>query len=99
MPPTAIPKQQRAIQLISPDRLQINQDKAVAEPIAEAAAEKWRAVINVNLFGCFWVTKHACRSVKSQGGGSIIHIPRLRPILLHHRHRPERDRRPGNGLT
>ena len=46
----------------------------IAEPIAEADAEKWRAVMNVNLFGYFLVTKHACRAMKKQGGGSIINI-------------------------
>jgi sorbitol-6-phosphate 2-dehydrogenase len=46
----------------------------IAEPIADADAEKWRAVMNVNLFGYFLVTKHACRLMKRQGGGSIINI-------------------------
>jgi sorbitol-6-phosphate 2-dehydrogenase len=46
----------------------------IAEPIADADAEKWRAVMNVNLFGYFLVTKHACRVMKSQGGGAIINI-------------------------
>jgi sorbitol-6-phosphate 2-dehydrogenase len=46
----------------------------IAEPIADADAEKWRAVMNVNLFGYFLVTKHACRIMKKQGGGSIINI-------------------------
>lgn len=46
----------------------------VAEPIAEADAEKWRAVMNVNLFGYFLTTKHACRVMKAQRGGSIINI-------------------------
>ena len=46
----------------------------IAEPIADADAEQWRAVMNVNLFGYFLVTKHACRSMKNQGGGSIINI-------------------------
>ncbi|HOX57493.1 MAG TPA: SDR family oxidoreductase [Candidatus Paceibacterota bacterium] len=46
----------------------------IAEPIAEANAEKWRAVMNVNLFGYFLVTKHACRVMKGQGGGAIINI-------------------------
>jgi sorbitol-6-phosphate 2-dehydrogenase len=46
----------------------------IAEPIADADAEKWRAVMNVNLFGYFLVTKHACRAMKKQGGGSIINI-------------------------
>jgi sorbitol-6-phosphate 2-dehydrogenase len=46
----------------------------IAEPIAEADAEKWRAVMNVNLFGYFLVTKHACRVMKRQRSGSIIQI-------------------------
>jgi sorbitol-6-phosphate 2-dehydrogenase len=46
----------------------------IAEPIADADAEKWRAVMNVNLFGYFLVTKHACRIMKQQRSGSIINI-------------------------
>ena len=46
----------------------------IAEPIDVADAEKWRAVMNVNLFGNFLVTKHACRTMKPQGSGSIIQI-------------------------
>jgi sorbitol-6-phosphate 2-dehydrogenase len=46
----------------------------IAEPIAEAEAEKWRAVMNVNLFGNFLTMKHACRVMKPQKSGSIIQI-------------------------
>jgi sorbitol-6-phosphate 2-dehydrogenase len=46
----------------------------IAEPIAEAVAEKWRAVMNVNLFGTFLTFKHAARIMKAQGSGSIIAI-------------------------
>ena len=46
----------------------------IAEPIADADAEKWRAVMNVNLFGYFLITKHACRIMKQQRSGSIINI-------------------------
>ena len=46
----------------------------IAEPIVDADAEKWRAVMNVNLFGYFLVTKHACRVMKKQRSGSIINI-------------------------
>jgi sorbitol-6-phosphate 2-dehydrogenase len=46
----------------------------IAEPIADADAEKWRAVMNVNLFGYFLVTKYACRIMKQQRSGSIINI-------------------------
>lgn len=46
----------------------------IAESIIDANAEKWRAVMNVNLFGNFLVTKHACRVMKPQGHGSIVQI-------------------------
>jgi sorbitol-6-phosphate 2-dehydrogenase len=46
----------------------------IAEPITDADAEKWRAVMNVNLFGYFLVTKYACRVMKPQQSGSIINI-------------------------
>ncbi|SPE59765.1 Sorbitol-6-phosphate 2-dehydrogenase [Verrucomicrobia bacterium] len=46
----------------------------IAEPITEADAEKWKAVMTVNLFGYFLVTKHACRIMKAQRSGSIINI-------------------------
>jgi len=46
----------------------------IAEPIADADAEKWRAVMNVNLFGFFLTAKHACRVMKPQRHGSIINI-------------------------
>ena len=46
----------------------------IAEPITEADAEKWRAVMNVNLFGQFLTLKHACRAMKAQRSGSIIQI-------------------------
>ena len=46
----------------------------IAEPITEADAEKWRAVMNVNLFGQFLTLKHACRIMKEQKAGSIIQI-------------------------
>jgi sorbitol-6-phosphate 2-dehydrogenase len=46
----------------------------IAEPIADADAEKWRAVMTVNLFGYFLTTKYACRVMKAQRNGSIINI-------------------------
>jgi sorbitol-6-phosphate 2-dehydrogenase len=46
----------------------------IAEPIAEADAEKWRAVMNVNLFGNFLTMKHACRVMKPHRKGAIIQI-------------------------
>ena len=46
----------------------------ISEEITACPAEKWRAVMNVNLFGYFLTTKHACRVMKGKGGGSIINI-------------------------
>ncbi len=46
----------------------------IAEPIAEADASKWRAVMNVNLFGNFLTFKHACRVMKPRKSGSIVQI-------------------------
>lgn len=46
----------------------------IAGSITEFDAEKWRAVMTVNLFGYFLVTKHACRIMKRQQSGSIINI-------------------------
>ncbi len=46
----------------------------IAEPICDADAEKWRAVMNVNLFGQFLTMKHACRIMKEQRAGAIVQI-------------------------
>ncbi|MCS6772264.1 MAG: SDR family oxidoreductase [Kiritimatiellae bacterium] len=46
----------------------------IAEPICEADAEKWRAVMNVNLFGQFLTMKYACRIMRDQRSGVIIQI-------------------------
>jgi sorbitol-6-phosphate 2-dehydrogenase len=46
----------------------------IAEPICDADSEKWRAVMNVNLFGNFLTFKHACKLMKAQRSGSIIQI-------------------------
>ena len=46
----------------------------IAEEVTEFLAEKWRAVINVNLFGYFLVAKHAAKVMKEQRSGVIIQI-------------------------
>ncbi len=46
----------------------------LAEEITEFSAEKWRLVMNVNLFGYFLVAKHAAKAMKAQKSGSIIQI-------------------------
>ena len=80
----------------------------IAEPIADADAEKWRAVMNVNLFGYFLVTKYACRVMKEPGGRfdhqhqfQIRQEGQRRQLRLRRqqvrRHRPHPERRAGNG--
>jgi sorbitol-6-phosphate 2-dehydrogenase len=56
------------------DILVSNAGILIAEEISEFAAEKWRAVMNVNLFGYFLCAKHAARVMKKQGSGVIIQI-------------------------
>ncbi len=46
----------------------------IAEAIWEFPAEKWRAVMNVNLFGYMLVAKHASKAMIPQGSGVIIQI-------------------------
>jgi sorbitol-6-phosphate 2-dehydrogenase len=45
-----------------------------AGEISEFPAEKWRLVMNVNLFGYFLVAKHAAKPMKAQKSGAIIQI-------------------------
>lgn len=56
------------------DILVANAGILLAESITEFDAEKWRAVINVNLFGYFLCAKHAARVMKEQKQGTIIEI-------------------------
>jgi sorbitol-6-phosphate 2-dehydrogenase len=46
----------------------------IAEAVDEFPAEKWRAVIEVNLVGYFLLAKHAARVMKAQRSGVIIQI-------------------------
>ncbi len=46
----------------------------IADEITEFPAEKWRFVMDVNLFGYFLVAKHVGKSMKAQKSGSIIQI-------------------------
>lgn len=56
------------------DILVANAGILIAEDITEFEAEKWRAVMNVNLFGYFLTAKHAARQMKVQGRGVIIEV-------------------------
>jgi sorbitol-6-phosphate 2-dehydrogenase len=46
----------------------------MAEDITEFPADKWRLVMDVNLFGYFLVAKHAAKLMKAQKSGAIIQI-------------------------
>jgi sorbitol-6-phosphate 2-dehydrogenase len=46
----------------------------VAEPVDTANAEKWKAVMTVNLFGNFLAFKHAARVMKPRKSGVILQI-------------------------
>lgn len=56
------------------DILVANAGILIAEGLTEFPAEKWRAVINVNLFGYFLCAKHAARVMKAQKKGVILDI-------------------------
>ena len=56
------------------DILVANAGILIAEDITEFPAEKWRAVMNVNLFGYFLCAKYASRVMKAQKKGVIIEI-------------------------
>jgi len=56
------------------DILIANAGILIAGDIDEFPAEKWKAVIMVNLFGYFLCTKHVTRVMKKQNSGVIIEI-------------------------
>jgi sorbitol-6-phosphate 2-dehydrogenase len=56
------------------DILIANAGILIAEEISEFPAEKWKAVIMVNLFGYFLCAKHVSRVMKKQHSGVIIEI-------------------------
>jgi sorbitol-6-phosphate 2-dehydrogenase len=56
------------------DILVANAGILIAEAITEFPAEKWRAVMNVDLFGYFLAAKHAAIIMKEQRSGAIIQI-------------------------
>ena len=56
------------------DILVCNAGILIAEAVADFPAEKWKTVINVNLFGYFLCAKHAARVMKVQKRGVILEI-------------------------
>jgi sorbitol-6-phosphate 2-dehydrogenase len=56
------------------DILVSNAGVLIAEAVDEFPAEKWRLVMNVNLFGYFLCAKHAARVMMAQRSGAIVQI-------------------------
>jgi sorbitol-6-phosphate 2-dehydrogenase len=56
------------------DILVSNAGILIADAVDEFPANKWQAVINVNLFGYFLCAKHAARVMKAQRSGAIIQV-------------------------
>jgi sorbitol-6-phosphate 2-dehydrogenase len=56
------------------DILVSNAGILVAEAVDEFPAEKWRLVVDVNLFGYFLCAKHAARVMMAQRNGVIIQV-------------------------
>ena len=56
------------------DLLISNAGILIAEEITEFPAAKWKAVLDVNLYGYFLCAKHAARVMKAQRSGAIIQI-------------------------
>jgi sorbitol-6-phosphate 2-dehydrogenase len=56
------------------DILVSNAGILIAEALDEFPAEKWRAVLDVNLVGYFLCAKHAARVMKQKRSGAIIQI-------------------------
>jgi sorbitol-6-phosphate 2-dehydrogenase len=56
------------------DILVSNAGVLIAEAVDEFPADKWRLVLDVNLYGYFLCAKHAARVMKEQRSGAIIQI-------------------------
>lgn len=56
------------------DVLVANAGILISGDIADFPAEKWRAVMNVNLFGFFLTAKHTAKVMRAQKKGAIIEI-------------------------
>ena len=56
------------------DILVSNAGVLFAEAVDEFPADKWRLVMNVNLYGYFLCAKHAARVMKAQRSGVIIQV-------------------------
>jgi sorbitol-6-phosphate 2-dehydrogenase len=56
------------------DILVSNAGVLIADAVDEFPADKWRLVMNVNLYGYFLCAKHAARVMKAQRSGAIVQV-------------------------
>ncbi|WP_019544126.1 SDR family NAD(P)-dependent oxidoreductase [Streptomyces sulphureus] len=53
----------------------------VVAPATEIGEEDWRAVVETNLLGAFWLSQAVGRSMVAAGGGRIVHLSSVRGTL------------------
>ncbi len=53
----------------------------INKPTHEITAEEWNSVMNVNVNGVFFCTKHAIPYMKKAGGGSIINMSSIYGLI------------------
>jgi 3(or 17)beta-hydroxysteroid dehydrogenase len=63
------------------DVLVNNAGVMLVKEIADTSLEEWRQLMSVNLDGVFLGTKHAIRTMRDSGGGSIINISSAAGII------------------
>ncbi|MEX2465704.1 MAG: glucose 1-dehydrogenase [Gemmatimonadota bacterium] len=51
------------------------------KPTDELSAEEWREVMDVNVMGVFFCTKHAIPRMRESGGGSIVNLSSIYGIV------------------
>ena len=64
----------------SPDLLVNNAGIVRFGPLAELAIEDWRAVVDVNLTGCFVTARAAARRMMAAGGGAIVNVTSMNGV-------------------
>jgi NAD(P)-dependent dehydrogenase (short-subunit alcohol dehydrogenase family) len=64
----------------TPDVLVNNAGIVRFGPLAELAVEDWRAVVDVNLTGCFVMARAAALGMIANGGGAIVNVTSMNGV-------------------
>lgn len=64
----------------TPDVLVNNAGIVRFGPLAELALEDWRAVVDVNLTGCFVTARAVARRMLADGGGAIVNVTSMNGV-------------------